>query len=105
MARTPDSAVKFLSGQARADIYDAFARDGTAVHLVFEIAHRRTGEMPGQAVSRGATAYDLVGKEGVKIVHGIDLRRGRVMPTKAKRIEPAFHLAEHITRFLAHRVG
>src|ERR1700756_498188 len=37
------------------------AGDAAAVHFVFEPAHRRAGEMPGEPGARGAAAHNLVG--------------------------------------------
>src|SRR5262249_8893882 len=48
---------------------------------------------------------DLVGEEGVEVVHGIDLGRRGIGPAEAERGEPALHLAEHVARLLAHGVG
>src|SRR5262245_44826614 len=79
--------------------------DAATVHLVFEPAHGRAGEVPGEAGPRRTAAYDFVGEEGVEVVHGIDLRRRGIGPAEAERAEPAFHLAEHVMCLLTHGVG
>ena len=82
----------------------ALARDRAAIHLVFEIAHRRPGVVPGQAGARRAAAHDLVGEERMQVVHRVDLRGGRVGPAEAEQRQPPLHLAQHVARLFAHRV-
>ena len=48
-------------------------RDAPAIHLVFEALHRRAAEMPGQTGAGRAAPHDLIGQEGMEIVHRIDL--------------------------------
>src|SRR5260370_13927120 len=67
------------------------AHDAAAVHLVFEIDHRRPRKMPGQARTGGAAADQLVGHDWMEVMHGIGLHRRDVFPTKPERAETAFH--------------
>src|SRR5579871_5281755 len=62
-----------------------------AIHLVFEIDHRRTREVPSEAATRGPAADQLVGKNGMKIADRIGLHAGRVLPAEAEFREPLFH--------------
>src|SRR5215471_16621042 len=41
-----------------------------AIHLEFEVDHRRPGKMPGQAEAGGATADQLLGQDVMEIMHG-----------------------------------
>src|SRR5262245_1504114 len=61
-----------------------FRRHAAAVHLVFETLHRRATVVPGEAGARSPAAHDVVGKEGVEVVHRVDLGGGRVRPGAAE---------------------
>ena len=49
-----------LYGQALARLDHRLAHDTAAIHLVFEVDHRRARKMPGQAATRGAAADQFV---------------------------------------------
>src|SRR5262252_3502088 len=85
--------------------HDAFATDRAAIHLEFELAHRRPRVVPGQAGARRAAAHDLVGEERIEVAHGVDLRRRGVRPAETERRQPALHLAQDVGRLLAHGLG
>ena len=77
-----------------------------AIHLVFEPAHRRARVVPGEPGARGAAPHDLAFEKRMQVVHGVDLApRSCRVHAKAERREPPLHLAEHVDRLLADRVG
>ena len=41
----------------------------------------------------------------MQVMHGINLRRGRVRPRRTKQAEPAFHLSEYPARLFAQTIG
>ena len=82
-----------------------FIHDAATVHLKFKARYRRAIEMPGQPRSGSTPPNDLVRKEGVKIMHRIDLRCGRVGPADAERLRALFHLAEGGNSLFSHGVG
>jgi len=51
--------------------------------------------VPGQPAFRSLPANDLIREKWVKVVHRIDLGRGRVPPGCAEGAEAAFHFTEH----------
>ena len=55
-----------------------------AIHLVFEVDHGGTGEMPGQTRSRGAAADQFIGEHRMEIMDGVGLHLRCVLPAKAK---------------------
>src|SRR5208282_3556223 len=83
------------------DRQHALECDAAAVHLVIELDHRRTVEMPGQAVARRAALDQLVGEERMDVAHGVELHRAGVAPARADRRHAALHLAEYPARLLA----
>src|SRR5438477_5210200 len=78
--------------------------DGAAVHLVLEALHGRAAEMPGEARPRRPAVHDLVGEEGVEIVHRVDLGGGGMGPCEAEELQAALHLGEHENGFFPHRL-
>src|ERR1700736_2653192 len=77
-----------------------FPHHPSAIHLIFKIDHGRSREMPGQAGARGAAAYQCIGKDGMKVVDGVGLRRRRIRPTEPELAHALFHDADDITDFL-----
>src|SRR6516162_79013 len=73
--------------------------------LKFKTRDRRAIEMPGQPRSGSTPPNDLVRKEGVKVMHRIDLRSGGVGPADAERLHALFHLAEGGDGLFSHGVG
>src|SRR5262249_40313784 len=94
-----------LVGPARTTSNDAFPADGAAIHLEFELSHRRPRVVPGQPGARRAAAHDLVGEERIEVAHGVDLRRRGVRPAETEPRQPALHLAENVAPLLAHGLG
>src|SRR5215475_15322524 len=91
--------------RGEATLHDAFPTDGAAIHLEFELLHRRARIVPGQPGTRRAAPHDLVGEERIEVAHGVDLRRRGVGPTEAEYRKAPLHLAEDVARLLAHRLG
>src|SRR5262245_20909673 len=85
--------------------HDAFPTDGTAIHLEFELLHRRPRIVPGQPGTRRAAAHDLVGEKRIEVAHGVDLRRRGVGPAKTEYRKAPLHLAHDVARLLAHGLG
>src|SRR5260370_13992502 len=71
-----------------------FAHDAAAIHLVFEIDHRRPRKMPGQARTGGAAPDQFVRHHRMEVMHGIGLHRRGVFPAEPERAETAFHFAD-----------
>ena len=82
-----------------------FIHDAATVHLKFKTRDRRAIEMPGQPRSGSTPPNDLVRKEGVKVMHRIDLRCSRVGPVDAERLHALFHLAEGGDGLFSHSDG
>src|SRR5215510_3908570 len=85
--------------------HDAFLADRAAVHLEFELLHRRPRIVPGQPGARRAAPHDLVAEKRIEVAHGVDLRRRGVRPAETEHRKAPLHLAEHVARLLAHRLG
>ena len=77
----------------------------SAIHLVFEIDHRRPGEVPNEARARGTAADNRVGEDEVDIMHGVSLRRRRVLPATSELGHALFHHADDIADLLRDPVG
>src|SRR5262249_50107233 len=75
------------------------------VHLVFEIDHRRPGEVPGETRAPGAAADDGFGNDRGDIVNGVGLRRGCVLPTMTELGHALFHHADDIADLLRDAFG
>src|SRR5262249_18515221 len=85
--------------------HDAFPTDGAAIHLEFELLHRRPRIVPGQSGTRRAAAHDLVGEKRIEVAHGVDLRRRGVGPAETEYRKAPLHLPEDVARLLAHGLG
>src|SRR5262249_56709637 len=72
-----------------------------AIHLVFEPLHRWPRIVPGQPRVRRPAPHDLIGKKWIEIVHGVDLCRRGIRPTKTERREPPLELAQYIASLFA----
>src|SRR5260370_16132678 len=57
------------------------AHHAPAVHLVFEIDHRRACEMPGQAGTRSAAAGQFLPHNAIQLTHAIGLYPAAVLTT------------------------
>src|SRR5262249_41951682 len=82
------------SGTTAARLFaEMLGGDAAAIHLVFEAAHRRAAQVPRQPGASGAAAGNLVGKERIEIVHGVDLARRGIAPTPTEQPHPPPPLA------------
>src|SRR4029079_10789892 len=61
--------------------------------------------MPGQARSRRAATNQFLGKHRMKVVHGVGLRCGGILPAKAELAHAALHGADHVADLLLQAVG
>ncbi len=71
-----------------------------AIHLVFEIDHRRPREVPNEARTRGAAPDDGLGKDRVEVMDGVGLRRRRILPAEAELGHALFHHADDVANLL-----
>src|SRR5262249_20744075 len=85
--------------------HDAFPTDGAAIHLEFELLPGGARVVPGRPGTGRAPPHDLVGEERIEVTHGVELRRRGVRPAETEHRKPALHLAQHVARLLAHRLG
>src|SRR3954447_10352427 len=81
-----------------------FPHHPAAVHFVFEIDHRRPGEMPGQTAPCGAAFDQRFGEDGMEVVHGIGLRRRGVLPADTEFGHALLHHADDVTDFFRQTV-
>src|SRR5262245_34210840 len=77
---------------------DPLDADAAAVHLVFQVHHRRAVIVPHQPGTRRAALDDLAGEERVDIVNRIELGGGGILPAEAERTHAPLHLAQHEAR-------
>src|SRR6266508_1703551 len=82
--RNPDIASLIRATAEGAGSHHAFPTDGAAIPLVFEPLHGRTRIMPGEPGARRPAPHDLLGQKRIKVVHGVDLRRGGIGPAEAE---------------------
>ena len=61
--------------------------------------------MPCQAVAHCTASRQIVGNEGVDVVHGVKLHGGCVVPRGAECGHPALHFTQHPGRLLAQAGG
>ena len=61
--------------------------------------------MPGQARTRGAAANHRFGKDGMEIMHGVGLRRRRILPAETERAHALFHHADDVANLLRNALG
>src|SRR5258708_6382355 len=76
-----------------------------AIHLEFQVANRRPGEVPVNARMGRATADDFVGEERIDVTDRVDLARGPVPPAAASKRDPPGDFFEHEMGLLPHGVG
>ena len=76
-----------------------------AIHLKLETFDRRSCQVPGQARVRRTAVGDCLGIDGVKFMHGIDLRRRGIDPGDAEAPQSSLHLGQHVAGLLAHGIG
>src|ERR1700754_5152187 len=81
-----------------------FPQHPAAIHLVFEVDHRRTREMPGQARTRSAAAHQFIDDNRMEVVHGVSLRHGRILPAETEFSKTALHLGGRKPDFLPPRL-
>ena len=55
-----------------------------AIHLEFQVNHRRAAILPGQPMARGAATGDFLGKKWHHVMHRIGLHARRSAPIGAK---------------------
>src|SRR5262249_51624331 len=67
-----------------------------AIHLIFEIDHRRPRKVPGQAGSRGAALHQLISDDMMIIADRVDLRCRCILPAEAEGTHAALHGAHHM---------
>src|SRR5690606_19628458 len=56
---------------------------------------------PGEAVAQHAAASELLGEEGMNVVHRVELRARRVLPAGPEGAHAPLHLVEHPARLFA----
>src|SRR5260370_28146803 len=76
-------------------LYHPLDVNTAAVHLVVEPHHRRSVEMPGQAVPEHAAAPQLALSNRIKVRHGIAPHAGRLFPRAAARAPAGLHFLAH----------
>src|SRR5882757_9635605 len=85
-----------IAGVAIDSTFDhAFNMDAAAIHLVFQIDHRRAVEMPGQAVTEHATAAEFALQHREHVLYGVKLDAGGLAPVAGERAHAALHFVEH----------
>src|SRR5262245_9284706 len=84
---------------------DPLPADGAAIHLVFEALYRRPRIVPGEPGARRPASDDFLGQKRVNVMQGVHLRRRGIGPAEAELDEATLQFAQHVARFLAHRVG
>src|SRR5829696_8775856 len=75
------------------------------VHLIVEIANRRTSEMLGESGLHSAPCRKLIRQEGVYVMHRVKMRSGRILPREAHHLHPPLHLLQDPTRLFPQCAG
>src|SRR5882757_2170748 len=85
-----------IAGVAIDSTFDhAFNMDAAAIHLVFQIDHRRAVEMPSQTIAKHTAFSKLAFQQRIHVLHRIELHRRRLAPVAGERTHAAFHFVQY----------